>query len=261
MHKINLLTPYKYIMKTKTLLFALAAMCFTACNNSEEEELTPKTPTNDGSVGVVECPDNNHPHAIDLGLPSGTKWSCCNLGAKTPQEFGGYYAWGELKTKKEYNWGTYIYYTYDNRGNITFNDLGDNISGTEYDAAHMEWGGHWHMPTVEQVEELKAYCNRTWELGEKDATGKYKGSGAFITSKKNRDAKLFFPAAGYYSEIGLNESTGQACFWTSNSFHREGELISADEAMRFNITNQDFEVGDKVHTRRGWGLNIRPVAN
>lgn len=43
------------------------------------------------------CPDNKHPHAIDLGLPSGTKWNCCNIGASTPNSFGDYYAWGEVK--------------------------------------------------------------------------------------------------------------------------------------------------------------------
>lgn len=244
----------------KTLLLALAAMCFTACNNSEEEELTPKMPTNDGSVGVVECPDNNHPHAIDLGLPSGTKWSCCNLGAKTPQDFGGYYAWGEVLPKKEFNWATYVHYSYDDRGHVNFTDIGDNIAGTKYDAARETWGGHWCMPTLQQVEELKEYCYRMWELGEKDANGKYHGSGAYISSKKNSQAKIFFPAGSFYSEIGLNDSNGQACYWTADAYHEDGELISRDEALRFNITNQDFEVGQRIHTRRDWGLTIRPVA-
>lgn len=48
-----------------------------------------------GDTGLLTCPDNNHPHAIDLGLPSGTKWCCCNVGASTPEGYGGYYAWGE----------------------------------------------------------------------------------------------------------------------------------------------------------------------
>ena len=42
------------------------------------------------------CPDNNHPHMIDLGLPSGTKWACCNVGASKPEEYGGYYEWGQI---------------------------------------------------------------------------------------------------------------------------------------------------------------------
>lgn len=44
----------------------------------------------------LSCPDSNHPHAIDLGLPSGTKWSCCNEGASAPEEYGGYFEFGQV---------------------------------------------------------------------------------------------------------------------------------------------------------------------
>ena len=57
--------------------------------------------------GETSCPDANHPHAIDLGLPSGTKWACCNVGASAPEQYGGYYAWGETHEKSVYNWDTY----------------------------------------------------------------------------------------------------------------------------------------------------------
>ena len=54
------------------------------------------------------CPDNHHPHMIDLGLPSGTKWACCNLEARTPKERGSYFAWGEIKpNKKSFTWDSY----------------------------------------------------------------------------------------------------------------------------------------------------------
>ena len=53
------------------------------------------------------CPDENHPHMIDLGLPSGNKWACCNVGASKPEEYGGYYAWGETEEKNDYRPGTY----------------------------------------------------------------------------------------------------------------------------------------------------------
>ena len=51
------------------------------------------------AASAQSCPDDNHPHAIDLGLPSGTKWACCNVGADTPEGYGGYYAWGETEEK------------------------------------------------------------------------------------------------------------------------------------------------------------------
>ena len=56
---------------------------------------------------INSCPDGHHPHAIDLGLPSGTKWACCNVGAEKPEDDGGYYAWGETGEKEEYTWVTY----------------------------------------------------------------------------------------------------------------------------------------------------------
>ena len=51
-------------------------------------------------ANAQSCPDNNHPHAIDLGLPSRTKWACCNVGANTPEGYGDYFAWGETEKKK-----------------------------------------------------------------------------------------------------------------------------------------------------------------
>ena len=50
----------------------------------------------------LSCPDDNHPHMIDLGLPSGTKWACCNVGASAPEEYGGYYWSSSLDSYGEY---------------------------------------------------------------------------------------------------------------------------------------------------------------
>ena len=63
------------------------------------------------SVYIIKptCPDTHHPHEIDLGLPSGTKWACSNVGANKPEEYGGYYAWGETEEKSYYDWSTYIH--------------------------------------------------------------------------------------------------------------------------------------------------------
>ena len=60
------------------------------------------------TASAQSCPDDNHQHAIDLGLPSGTKWACCNVGTNTPEGYGGYYARGETEEKEIYDWTTYI---------------------------------------------------------------------------------------------------------------------------------------------------------
>ena len=93
---------------------------------------------------------NGH-EAIDLGLPSGTKWASCNVGATKPEAYGCYFAWGETTEKEALDWATYIHC--DGSKDIC-HDLGESISGTEYDVANMKWGGNWQMPTLEQLEEL-----------------------------------------------------------------------------------------------------------
>ena len=77
---------------------------------------------------LTSCPDDNHPHAIDLGLPSGTKWACCNVGASTPEGYGGYYAWGETSEKAVYNEVTYHYASgVDNDGDGFYYDDNNGV--------------------------------------------------------------------------------------------------------------------------------------
>ena len=126
------------------------------------------------------CPDNNHPHAIDLGLPSGNKWSCCELGASEPLNIGGRYPWGYVtpidpqKYKEDYGgidgmdpmYSGYkygprvIYYkdTYHCQSDFEF--LGDDISETQYDAVYKsdDWGNGWVMPNLKDFRELIDCC-------------------------------------------------------------------------------------------------------
>ena len=112
-------------------------------------------------ANAQSCPDSNHPHAIDLGLPSGTKWACCNVGANTPEGYGGYYAWGETEEKEIYDWTTYIHC---DGSEETCHDIGSDIAGTEYDVAHIQWGGSWVMPSQDQINELTGKCTCTWTI-------------------------------------------------------------------------------------------------
>ena len=116
-------------------------------------------------ISYLTCPDDNHPHLIDLGLPSGTKWACCNVGATKPEDDGGYYAWGETSEKDIYNVDTYKwregtkitkYCTRPDNGPANYygNDDNRTILEPTDDAATSNWGLPWHMPTKEQFEEL-----------------------------------------------------------------------------------------------------------
>lgn len=93
--------------------------------------------------------------AVDLGLPSGTLWASCNVGATKPEEFGDYYAWGETEPKESYELSNYSHCEGDNE---TCRSLDGNICGTQYDVAHVKWGGDWRMPTLDEIIELVDNC-------------------------------------------------------------------------------------------------------
>lgn len=115
---------------------------------------------------------NTPAEAIDLGLPSGTKWASWNLGASSPEECGGRYAWGETEEKLVYSNETYLNY---DRSTGKYRNIGNDISGTAYDAAHVKWGGLWHMPSQSEFEELVTFCTYEWTTYKGVKGGKFIG--------------------------------------------------------------------------------------
>lgn len=149
---------------------------------------------------LLTCPDSNHPHAIDLGLPSGTLWACCNVGASAPEKYGGYYAWGETNEKDVYDLTNYAYY---NSSTETFTNIGHDIAGTSYDVAHVKMRKKWRMPSSAHIDELLAYCTYQWT-----AINEVYG----IMVKGRNGGRIFLPAAGdkggnYGLECSYNSST------------------------------------------------------
>ena len=174
----------------------------------------------DTSQAYLTCPDDNHPHMIDLGLPSGTKWACCNVGATKPEEYGGYYAWGETEEKECYNPVTYLYSTgVDEDGDGYYDDLhsdegafglwqhlGANISGTKYDVAHVKWGGNWCMPTLDEIDALVDNCSSVWTT----ENGVY---GRRFTGPNG--VSIFLPAAGERWDGDNYWAGGEGDYWSS----------------------------------------------
>ena len=157
--------------------------------------------------GETTCPDANHPHMIDLGLPSGTKWACCNVGASMPEGYGNYYAWGETSPKSVYNWDTYQYGYYNGDGDYShLVNIGSDIAGTQYDAATANWGAPWRMPSLTQISELQDNCTSTWTTQNGVAGRKFTGPNG---------GTIFLPAAGYRrdGEFGYAGSYGN--YWSS----------------------------------------------
>ncbi len=161
------------------------------------------------------CPDDNHPHAIDLGI--GVKFACCNVGASAPWEYGGYYAWGETVEMDYYGPSTYSYaYINDESGDYwdenhywTFRSIGSDIAGTQYDVAHVKWGGGWHMPSDEQLGLLITKCTST-------RTSMNGVNGREVTGPNG--ASIFLPAAGDRWHDGSSYVGSYGNYWSSTQY-------------------------------------------
>ena len=206
----------------------------------------------DTSQAYLTCPDDHHPHMIDLGLPSGTKWSCCNVGATKPEDYGGYYAWGEVEEKAVYNEVTYQYCTgvdlngdgwYDR--NMQWQSLGSDIAGTGYDVAHVRWGGSWVMPSLDQIKELRNKCSTKW-------TTKNGVNGRTFTGPSG--GTIFLPAAGYRWDDDLRSAGRHGSYWSSTQ----------DPSYSYYAYHLYFDSGGAYWSRyvnyRSYGRTVRPVS-
>lgn len=160
-----------------------------------------------------KCDNDNHPHAVDLGLPSGTKWCCMNVDASQPHEYGGYYAWGDLVPERPV---TDFFYKQNNSYHHGIrHHWGSDISGTEHDVATVRMGNKWRTPTHKEVEEMWKHCTFSFV--------RVHGVKGFIFMGPNGN-KIFLPGAGHI-EYGGNEfrNYGQADYWTSTSHETNDE--------------------------------------
>lgn len=157
---------------------------------------------------------------VDLGLPSGTLWATCNVGATTPEGYGDYFAWGETQPKTNYDWSTYKYAngardkltkycSMSVYGNNGFTDKLTTLQAGD-DPATANWGSGWQTPSKEQWEELKANTTSEW-------TTRNFVAGREFTSKKNGKT-IFLPAAGYRYrwDDGLYGAGSYGYYWSSS---------------------------------------------
>lgn len=196
------------------------------------------------------CPDNNHPHLIDLGLS--VKWACCNVGASSPIEYGNYFAWGETSGynsgKTNFEWSNYKwcngsettmtkycndsnYGTVDNKTQLELSD----------DAARANWGSPYRMPTIDEIYELINTSNCTWEKINNDGLIEF---GYKVTSKTTGNRIFFTPT---------NSSLGN--YWSSSLY-----TSSANRAFILHISGVGSARAFSAYQSRFGGLNVRPVA-
>jgi len=195
--------------------------------------------------------ENGH-EWVDLGLS--VKWATCNVGASSPSEYGNYYAWGETSPKSEYSWENYKFrVSGDSSDNVTFSKYNtergrgsvDNKTRLDLsdDAARVNWGDRWRMPTEAEFDELWSNCTCTW-------TRKGGKKGYKVTSKKNGNS-IFLPAAGdrLGTSVYLAGSTGR--YWSSS-------LLTdyPDSAWYLYFASSDFRT---YIDERCDGRSVRPV--
>ena len=188
--------------------------------------------------------------AVDMGLPSCTLWCDRNVGAKSPEDYGAFFSWGNTDPH------------YPNRGNM---DWGDDDDGFDYsfdsdtyektagyklegnidvahDAARVNMGEPWQMPTEEQIKELFDNCD--WVR--KTINGI---NGYLVTSKINGNV-IFFPASGIGDGTSWNNRGSNGYYWSSS-------WNSARLARNLGFYSDG--VYPQYTSNRYYGFAVRPV--
>ena len=185
---------------------------------------------------------------VDLGLPSGTKWATYNVGATVPEGYGDYYAWGETTSKETYSWSTYRWcngsaYTltkYNTNGSCGTIDNRIILEPSD-DAATVNWGSAWRIPTCDEMSELKNNCTVTWTT--------LNGVNGCLFIGQNGNS-LFLPAAGRGINSSILDVGSYGNYWSSS-------LCSDTYASRyFCIKSDDCTFQG---TFRCYGFTVRPV--
>lgn len=180
--------------------------------------------------------------AVDLGLPSGTLWADRNVGADSPEDYGDYFAWGETSTKSIYDGRNYKWRQDSSKyGNSSFGSgFNKNTLNLADDAAYVNMGAQWRMPTYKELNELRSKCTWTWTT--------IKGTTGYKVTGPNGNS-IFLPAAGYRSDRTLNSAGFSGYYW---SVLRDG---SSANSLFFNSPNRSMNRYD-----RGLGFTVRAVA-
>lgn len=166
-------------------------------------------------------PDFNGHDYVDLGLPSGTKWAAQNVGARKPYDSGLYFQWGDISGytadqlgtgdgKKTFEFGYYKWNPSGDGKTFTKYTQAEQVLDLEDDAAHVNMGGDWRMPTLAQIQELINTANTTSALTTQNGV-----SGTTFTSKKDTSKSIFIPASGYITGVTLKDSNNKGYTWTS----------------------------------------------
>ena len=240
------------IMKTKSILAALIIvaglqsvkaqkMVVTLADNSKVTFSTPLIK----DVTFFEAEEHEY---VDLGLPSGTMWATCNVGATSPEDCGNYYAWGETRPKEIYHDSTYTY------------SANPNTLPSNRDAATANWGTGWRMPTKDDMIELMSNCAWRWTT--------INGVDGYIISGFNGNS-IFLPTCGnrfdgtfYISKSTERESSAGGYYWLSTMGQAPAETATGffSSPQYYVISRWTISYGcSDIINYRAVGQTVRPV--
>lgn len=221
-------------------------------------------------INVDKANQMNGHEYVDLGLPSGVKWATCNVGATSPEDYGDYFAWGETEgymsgkktfTLDNYKWYMfttakdddgfdfstvgYTKYVMQSDASIGYNGFYDNktILDLDDDAAHVNWGGDWRMPTMEEMRELYKEC--TWALSSLNGI-----KGQKVTGPNGN--YIFLPAAGFHWGATFGGATTNGSYWSSS-------LSTGSSRNALNVYFMNDEVKLSNIDRYVRAFSVRPV--
>ncbi len=217
----------------KKILLSLMAMLFVCVMASTAQTVS-------GNVG-------GHDY-VDLGLPSGTLWATCNVGATKPTECGDYFAWGETSPKGIYTTKNYKFFKLKgyNIDEITkynteskYGIVDDKtVLESQDDVASVLWDGSWRMPTYDELQELENGCDWEWSDNYEDS-----GVAGRIGTSKSNGNTIFLPAAGCcFSVFGLDRKDQDGCYWSSSLYSK-----SLEEAHFLSFYSREIRIsyGDR----------------
>ena len=202
------------------------------------------------------------PEAVDLGLPSGIKWSSFNLGAASSDGYGDYYSWGETEPKNDYSWNTYLWCNGTEKSLTKYNS--DRSYGTvdsksvldeEDDVAHTLLGGYWRMPTQEELSELLSYCD--WKKG---SIGDVTGFFATSTVPGYEGRSIFLPACGMYVNSVLGDDGSYGYYWSSTVCPNSSASVTTKPNCAYSLLLMHSGSTNLLSkSSRCSGLAVRPV--
>ena len=192
---------------------------------------------------------------VDLGLPSGTLWATRNVGANSPEDYGDYFAWGETAPRGYYGWNTYKwcngsyttltkYCTNSYYGYNGFTDGKTELDPVD-DAAYINWGPSWRMPSLEQIKELINNC--TWQWTQRNGV-----NGHLFTGPNGNT--MFLPAAGFRLNVGFSSADTYGYYWLRTLYSSNPSKPQYAYNLHFYKKSVNWS-----NTTRDYGHTVRAV--